>query len=443
MRKTAEESIRWIFSGVRNMSDKNNKSNNSTVRLLLRILFSLVCSLLIWVYVTDTVGTDIERPFTGVKVVFEGESAMRESRGLVISDVDTTSVKVNIAGNRRTVSSLDSADLTVVIDLNGITKTGNYSLAPKITFPAKTDTSVITSAVTEPMNISFYIDKLSTMPIPVVGIFNGSAAEGYTAEPMEFDSETVKIYGPEKVISQVDHALVEISRENVDKTISFESTFVLIDANGQVINSDEITYERDTVVVTLPIDAVKDVDLVVDLISGGGATKDNVNIEIEPKFITLTGDSETLAGVNNISLAKIDLAKVDDVMTDTFKIVIPNDTENTSGYKEATVTLTTVGLTKKTVRIEGSNISVINNSEGFVAEVMNKALENVVIRGPESVINTVSDVNVRAVADLADYGTATGIITVPVKIYVDGASSVGAMGEYKVYVNVSEEAEKE
>ena len=420
------------------MNDKKQNQNHSTLRTILWALFSLICSLLIWVYVTDTVGTDIDKPFPGVKVVFEGESAMRESRGLVISDVDTTSVKVNLSGNRRTVSALDSADLTVVIDLNGITKTGNYSLAPKITYPNKIDTSVITSAVTEPENISFYIDKLSTMPVPVVGVFNGSAAEGYTAEPMEFDTETVKIYGPEKIISQVDHALVEISRENVDKTLSFETTYVLIDSSGNVFEDDEITFERDTVIVTLPINAVKDVDLVVELVPGAGATKDNVKTEIKPGSITLTGDSETLAGVNNISLAKIDLSKVDDALTETYKIVIPNDTENTSGVKEATVTLTMVGLAEKRVTIDNSSISVINNSEGFDAVVMNSNLEDVVIRGPENVIDSVSDVNVRAVADLSDYGTATGFITVPVKIYVDGVSGVGAFGDYKVFINVTE-----
>lgn len=425
------------------MIEKKNKFNNSTLRTLLRILFSLICSLLIWVYVTDTVGEDIDRPFSGVKVVFEGETAMRESRGLVISDINTTSAKVNISGNRRTVSSLDSADLTVVIDLNGITKTGNYSLAPKITYPSRIDTSMIVSAVTDPENIGFYVDKLSSMPVPIVGVFNGSASAGYTAEPLEFDTETVKIYGPEKIISQVDHALVEVSREDVDKTLNFETSYVLIDAEGKVFEDDEITFDRDTVNVTLPISAVKNVDLTVDVLPGAGATKDNVSIAVTPDFITLTGDSETLAGVNTISLAKIDLSKVDEALTETYKIVIPNDTENTSGVKEATVTLSLTGLAKKTVKIENRNISVINNSEGYVAEVMNSALEDVVIRGPESVIQAISDVNVRAVADLEDYGTATGIITVPVRIYIDGTTEAGAFGEYRVYINVTEQPEEQ
>ena len=41
------------------------------------------------------------------------------------------------------------------------------------------------------------------------------------------------------------------------------------------------------------------------------------------------------------------------------------------------------------------------------------------------------------IADLADYGTMTGYVTVPVKIYVDGVTGAGAVGEYSVTVNLT------
>ena len=425
------------------MSDKKQKQNHSTLHTVLLAVFSLICSLLIWVYVTDSNSADIEKDFPGVKVVFEGENTMRESRGLIISENDTNSVRVSLVGNRRTISALDPADLKVVIDLNGISKTGNYSLAPKIAYPGKVDTSTISSSVTSPGNISFYVDKLSSKAVQVVGVFNGSAAEGYTAEPLSFDTETVKIYGPEKILAHVDHALVEVGREDVDKTLTFESDYVLIGEDGNPYSSDEITFDRETVIVTLPISAIKTVDLIVDIVPGAGATKDNVSVSIEPDSITLTGDSETLAGVNSISLAKFDLSQLDEPLTETYKIIIPNNTENTSGVKEATVSLTMTGLAHRRVKIDKSYISIINNSVGYDAEVMNSSIDNVVIRGPESVLDSISTLNIRAVADLADYGTATGIITVPVRIYVDGTTEAGAYGEYTVVINVTKAEEKE
>ena len=419
------------------MSEKKQQKKESTVTIIIYIVFSLICSLLIWVYVTDSNGGETTQSFPGVMVVFEGESSMRDSRGLVISERDTTSARVTLTGNRRTIAALDSADLRLVIDLGEITSPGNYLLAPKVEYPRKTDTSSITQAVINPEVISFYVDKLSVNPVPVVGVFNGSAAEGYSADPLEFDTETIRVYGPEKIISQVDHALVEISRTDVDKTITFEASYVLIDASGNRFESEEITVDRDTVTVTLPINAVKEVSLTVDLLPGAGATRDNVKWTVDPETITLTGDAETLDGVNSISIAKIDLAKVDDALTETYKIVLPNDTESTDGIREATLTLELQGLAKKTVSIDQSNISCTNVSTGYEATVMNGSIDNVVIRGPESVLRSITDNNIRAVADLTDYGTATGILSVPVKIIINGTTEAGAYGEYKVYINVT------
>ena len=419
------------------MTEKKQQKQQSTLQTVLYLIFSLICAVLIWVYITESVGGEKDRTFPGVTVVFEGESEMRESRGLIISDRDTTSAKVTLTGNRRTISALENSDLRVVIDLNEITKTGNYSRAPKVEYVTKVDSGAITQAVIAPEVVSFYVDKLSMRPVPVVGVFNGSAAEGYSADPLEFDTETIRIYGPENIISQVHHALIEVSRTDVDKTLTFEAAYTLVDAEGNRVESDEITVDRDTVNVTLPINAVKEVSLVVDLVSGAGASKENVQWKVEPESIMLTGDAETLAGVNSISIAKIDLSKIDEALTETYKIVLPNDTESTDGIKEATLTLELRGLSKRTVTIDQSNITCTNVSEGYVATVMNGALENVVIRGPEQVLRSITDNNVRAVADLTDYGTATGILTVPVKIMINGTTEAGAYGEYKVFINLA------
>lgn len=419
------------------MGEKKKQHINPTLVTISYIVFSLVASLLIWVYVTESNGGESDRTFPGVMVVFEGESEMRDTRGLIISEREATTGKVALSGNRRTLAVLDSADLKLVINLNDIMTTGYYSLAPKVEYPRRVDAGTITQATISPEVISFYVDKLSVRPVPVTGVFNGSAAEGYSADPLEFDTETIRIYGPEKIISQIDHAQVEVSRTDVDKTLSFEASYTLVDAEGNKFESDEITFDRDTVHVTLPISAVKEVDLVVDLIPGAGATRDNAKWSVEPKTITLNGDAETLEGVNSISIAQIDLAKVDEALTETFKIVLPNDTESTDGIKEATLTLELQGLAKKTVSIEQSNISCTNVSQGYEAVVMNGSLDNVVLRGPESVLRGITDNNIRAVADLSEYGTATGILSVPVRIVINGTTEAGAYGDYKVYINVT------
>ena len=217
-----------------------------------------------------------------------------------------------------------------------------------------------------------------------------------------------------------------------------EALRLLVDGDGNLIESEELSYDTETVSVTLPVNTVKEVSLIIDIREGGGATDNNVKWELNPKKITLTGDSETLSGVNNIVVAKIDLATVEESLTETFEIIIPNNTEITSGAKEATLTLELGGLYTRAVEIDKSNITCINSSVGYGWDIVNDTLEGVILRSAdESALHAVSEVNVRAVADLTDYGAATGIVSVPVKIYIDGSTNVGAVGDYKVYVNIT------
>ncbi len=421
------------------MADKTNRNKLSKSKIML-IILAIFCSIVLWVYVTNLEGEVDEVPFTGVKVVLEGEEAMRDNRGLIITSLNTKNVRVTVSGAPRILAKLSASDITAVIDLSTISTTGNYSYAPKISFSSEFSSSDLVATVTSPATVNFYVDKLSTKTIDVKGVNNGSTAEGFSAEPLEFDPSTVKIFGPETSLAAVDHAWIEINREDVDSTLSFESTYILRDKENNIIEDDSIILERDTVTVTLPVIAIKEVDLVIATIPGAGASDENVVKKIEPTSkITLSGDADVLEGVNSILLDTVDLSKVDGIYTETYTIVIPNDTEIIGNTHEVTVSIEVVGLETKRVNIPHENLSFINLTEGFKAEIMDSSLANVTLRGTAEALSAVSAENVRAVADLTECGTGTGIFSVPVKVYINGNTDVGAIGEYKLYISIARE----
>ena len=423
---------------------KQETVKTSKWRSVLWMAISLLASLLLWVYVTESEGENIERSFPGVQVRFDGESTMRDTREMIVSDDSTTSVKVTLTGSRRALSALSSADLSAVIDLSRITRTGNYQLSPTISFPSRTDTSAIASIVIDPDSVSFYVDKLDKKTLEVRGVFNGSTAEGYSADPLSFSPSTVIVYGPGKVLDTVDAAYVEVNRTDVDRTLSFDSTFVLLDAEVNEVESDALSFNTEQVNVTLPVRAVKEVYLTVELVPGGGATEKNVRWSLEPGSITLLGDAEVLSGVNSITVARIELAQVEDAMQETYRVELPNDTELIVGARETTLTLELQDLETAYYTIDKSNISFINVSEGYTA-LAEDSLDKVRIRGSHAVLEQLSDLNIRAVADLKNYGTATGRFTVPVQISINGASAseVGAVGNYEIVAILSEATEEE
>ena len=58
---------------------KQQKKQQSTLQTVASIIFSLICAFLIWVYVSEANGGETDMPYSGVSVVYEGESTMRAS----------------------------------------------------------------------------------------------------------------------------------------------------------------------------------------------------------------------------------------------------------------------------------------------------------------------------------------------------------------------------
>ncbi|MCQ2405900.1 MAG: CdaR family protein [Oscillospiraceae bacterium] len=424
------------------MENKNpsNKLKNSKV---LYAVVSLIAAVLLWVYVTDNRGTNIDRTFYNVPVVYTGEENLRNSKEFVITSRESEHVKVTLSGPRRVITRLDEGDLAAMVDLSSVGKAGDYSLGYSIAYPSGVDKSEISVSSRFPESVAFYVDKLVSKYIDVTGIFNGSMAPGYVIEPLEFSPSTVKITGTSAELADVKYAYVTVERSDVDKTVSFDTDYALMSAEGDIIDNDNIERAEETVSVTLPVLATKEIPLTVNLIAGGGASEINVISTISPSpTVTLSGDSDVLSGVNRLVLDSIDLSDIDGTFKKSYKLAIPNDTQIIKGTTDVTLELEIVGLVQKKVTVSAENISVTNLTEGYSVEIINDNIPNVVLRGRETALSAVADVNVRAVADLSQQGNVTGVFTLPVKIFVDGSADVGAVGDYSVTLKISEKTEE-
>lgn len=412
--------------------DKKKESRLLDSKILWAVV-SLLASTLLWVYVTTSQGDVIERTYDGVKVVFQGEDSLLEKNGLVISNISSNTVSLRIKTTRREISKLSSSNIEAIVDVSKFSSEGMYNQSVSIVFPSGSNQNSIDIVTVLPGSVSFNINKTTTKTVELKGEFVGTVAEGFAAQPIKFNPQTVTISGPKNEISKVSYAWVEISRDNADKTIESTTTYALMDEKGNEIKIDNITLSDETVAVTVPITSTKEVPLTVDLVDGGGATADNVKITCEPSSITIAGDAETLAGLNKISVGTIDLASFASSFEDTYQIVLNNDVTNVTGITQVKVTVQAVGLETKKFNV--TNISTINGPPGKTATVVTQNVE-VTLRGDSNVLSKIAANNIRVVADLTDIGSASGILQPAAKVYVDGYTGVGAIGEYSVYIKM-------
>lgn len=404
------------------------------------MVISLLLAFVLWVYVGREANPEVTNTIGQVQVVFSGLESL-EQRGLMISEGAEQTVSLRIRATRDVWTRLNQGDTTITIDVSGIAEPGTQSVSittRNINFPRSiTVMDSIDVQYTSPSAVEFTVSRWATRQIPVQGSFSGSVADGYQREDFSFAPETVTVSGREELVNQVDHALVTVSQEDMNTTYSENCPYTLIGADGSVIPADQLETAPATVLVTLPVVQLKEVELTVDLIPGGGATADDVTAEIEPSTIMVSGDGEDLAGLTSISLGEIDLSQIfgsREVLH--LPIDLDNSLTNVSGNTEATVTVTIHGLTTRILQV--SNISFINEPEGYRADAVTQSC-SIQIRGSEEAVNGVTASQLRIVADLSEIELSTGSQTIPVRVYLDGSSDVGVVGEYNIVVSLTRE----
>ncbi len=397
------------------------------------MIVSLIASLVFWIYVSSVETEEFKQTFRGVKVELVGETLLRDSKNLVITDLDTNTVTVEVVGPRRVVAALDNDDLIAQVDVSKLSRSAYTSQQYTVVFPDGTDTGSLSVARKMPETVNFLISPQTSKSVQVRGSFDGTLAEGYTAETPVFEPATITVMGSEAYLKNVEYAWVTFSKENVSSTYSVETGFTLMNADNEPCSTTGLAFSDDVVTATLPLLMLKEVKLDVNLIEGAGATSENTKVTIEPQSVVLAGDSKLLEGMNKIVLATIDLTDFAASFEETYTIPLDNELVSTTGITSAEVSVEISGLETKAFRV--SNISCTNVTDGFKAEIITQSLE-IMLRADAETLAQIKDENIRAVADLTDMNESTGTYMPKVKIYVDGFKNVGALGENSITIEI-------
>lgn len=399
------------------------------------MFISLCVSIMLWVYVTSVEEITKENTYRGVRVVFVGEDILEE-RGLIVSNVQTSSVTVVIEGPQREMMKFSDADLEATIDLSNIYQPGTNQYAYNITYPDGVNSSNFQVKTRSPSTISFTVERELSKTVEIRGVFSGSSAEGYVVESgaMIFEPSTITVYGTAEELAKISYAQVTIDGENINATIREERPFVFMNNDDEETGELDVTTDVSSIITTVPVNMIKEVELTVDIVPGGGANKNNCTVEIEPKTITLSGSTDELETMNKLNIGSINLADYEDDTELTLALPLSDDVQCVTGETEVTVTLKFEGLVTKT--FEATDIQFINRTEGYKAGIVNNTL-SVRIRATQETMDKISTEDIRVVADLAAYNEMTGYVSVPVKIYIDGVTGAGAVGNYNVTVNLT------
>lgn len=395
---------------------------------LYSVALSLAVAFGLWLYVVNTVSQQDDRTYYNVPVVMEGESILNEDN-LMITSRSTSTVSVHLSGPRGELNKItNSNSLTVKADLSKITEPGDdIALAYTVVYPSNVNGSSLTEESRNPQAIYVDVDYRRTKEIPVQVSWTGSRSEDYIydTENAVLDNPTITVAGPAAVVDQIDHAQIEVDLSEQVKSISQSYRYTLCDAAGEPVDAQQIVTSVEEVRLDMQIQRIKELDLVVDVVYGGGATASNTEITLSQETLRVSGGEAVLSELgDSFTVCTINLADVERSSTElTFPINLPEGVTNQTGVSELTVKIRISDVMTKEVTIE--NFRVVNVPEGLSAEIITASL-TVKVRGPADEITSLEEEDIVAEADFtnAEVGTATYRVVV---IFPEGFEDVGAL----------------
>ena len=396
------------------------------------VVLSVLLAFVFWYYVRAELDPSQPTWFSNVPVVVTNSSALTR-QGLTVSALsqDTVDLYIEAPVSVRENLIRNRSELTVSVDVSRCEE-GENKLTYTINYPAGVESGNVVVLEQNPQSITVTVDKLYTQTFEVEFQLKGAVAEGYQAGTAVISPETVVVSGSVDQVSRVSRVVAVLEDENLDQRFAGDLPLTLLDGEGNELTDLEVTLDTQSVYVVLPVVVVKEVDLTVNVIEGGGATVENARIEIEPQTITVSGAEADLENLTEISLGSVDLANVLNTSTLSMSVTLDPRLENVSGITTATVTVTITGLSTRSVDVD--NITAGTVPQGYNVTFATQ-VKSVLLRGEEEALAAVDASQVRIVADLSSI-SSVGTYPVPATVYVD-ADGVGVVGEYSIVVNVS------
>ena len=406
------------------------------------LLLAVLVAVSLWFYV-DEFGNnggpyETEVVITDIPITFVGEDGLADRGLMLLLDEETdTTLDLTLSGGRRQVVSLGRDDLRVTVNLNSVDRAGIQSLAPTITSTKRHFSRDMIDSQS-PSITMVNIKELNSKTVEIRCELVGNLAEGCSAGELVLSQTTLDLRGQAADIDPVAYAKVTLDiGDNANETVTQKLEFSYYDSHDQLVVNPNIRPTVETVQATLPVFVTKELSLVVDFKESAGLRKSNLDYEIKPSTILVSGDASVLNRVDTIVLGEFNLLDLlgSGVSSHTYPIMIPDSCQNLSGVTRAALEIEFKDMARNQVITD--RFAYTNLPDGKQVDILTQEL-GVTIFGTSEDVAAVTGGDISLEVDLSNYAAASGTYTVPATVRVETSGDIGVTGTYHLQVTIHE-----
>ena len=385
-----------------------------TSNLGLKVLAFFI-AVFMWLIVVNIDDPVIEKTYTGIPVsVVNEEIVTATNRTYQIVD-GTQEVSVAVSARRSVMEKITAEDIAAVADMKEL------SLGTQIPIEVSIQGYRYEKAFTTPRNLQVKIEDEARSNFPITPTTLGTVREGYVLGELKADPEKVTFRGPESVINSISRVVAEADVSGLSEDAEIEARLILYDVNNNVIDQTILANNlgKEGVSVDVTLYRIKNVPVKLSTSKISAADGYKVSaVGVEPREISVTGDEQALAELDEIWIPAEEL-EMSDLTERTEKIIkvssyLPEDVmlvEENADSVVVSIQIEQPGV--KNYEVSTSSITVNNLSENLQLSYGAVDFE-IQVKGPAETLKVFSTAK-KVSIDLKNY-SVPGVYFVPVSI---------------------------
>lgn len=410
-------------------------TNNIGLKIL-----SLFVSFAVWLLVVNIDDPVISTTYSGIQVDFIHEEALTEQNKTYEIVDNSDIISVTVTGKRSAVESIGKENIKAVADLSNISYTGNVDIA----LTTNKNNDKLDSLKADVSSVSLNIENLKTVHLPINVLVSGEPSDGYIVGDVSTNQNTVKVAGPESIISSIAKAESEVSVGSRTSDITTTADIKLYDSKGEIVESSYISMNIKTINIGVGILPTKSVPIDYNY-SGNPKPGYMVSKELSSNYksVYIAGKQSAIDQISSIVIpaSVIDVEGLESQYKTTIDIskYLPNDVRFADPEFKGVVSVTVdiEQTVEKTFAIPQDNITISNVPSGYEAKI--ELDDSKKEDDDNNKTKATVDVNTVGIKDAQDAINANDITaTIDVEEYMN---SIGAEqlseGVYKMELNVS------
>lgn len=261
-------------------------------------LFSLAAAFLLWLLVIVVEDPEAEKSFYDIQVRLVNTEVLEEN-GMVYEVLDRTdSVRsVTVTAPKTVRDELISTDIVAEADFSKLTAANTV----EIRFYSLRYNDRISNITGSNEILKLNIEEKRTKRLSLELLTTGTVEDGYIINDLSADQNRIEVSGPASVISRIASASAVVDVTDSNSSISTYANVILYDAEGQVIETNNLSISVNSVLVHVNILASKTVPVRYSTVgipaSGYLFTGE---ISGRPEQVLIAGDPDALSDIRAI-----------------------------------------------------------------------------------------------------------------------------------------------